>query len=167
LSDARRAQVIIGFNHDSQVFIEDPTTFWQNDAATGPIHVYRATNPGGGVFDAIDVIMELGYLNLPPHIIVESPEGALSEDLEGVRPLPLTTGTPLSFGHNEALLDLFFDLWDGTVSFMHVALVADLLEELPDTEPGDEILLPIMDQHVHLLRHASLRITFDRRTYPN
>lgn len=57
-------------------------------------------------------------------------------------------------GHNEKLLNLFTDWYTGAKPDYGVALVATLL--------NDSQVVPNIDQHVHFLRNAMLRITLDR-----
>ena len=155
--DAVRAQIIVFFDYDSQIWFDDPQQFWDNDAATGPIKIHPVTQVwGGNLFNDIDFETELGLVNLLPHIVVQPPTDVviIDEESGGIRPTPMPSGTPVSFGHNEALLDLFTDWYTGAQPDYGVALVATLLT--------DSEVVPNIDQHVHFLRNAILRIMLDR-----
>ena len=157
--DAVRAQIIVFFDYDSQIWFDDPQQFWDNDAATGPIKIHPVTQVwGGNLFNDIDFETELGLVNLLPHIVVQPPTDVviIDEESGGIRPTPMPSGTPVSFGHNEALLDLFTDWYTGAQPDYGVALVATLID------PDDTEVVPNIDQQVHFQRDAVLRITLDR-----
>lgn len=86
----------------------------------------------------------LGSLDLPPHIIWQPSHPK-------IRAVPLPPQTPISFGHNEALLNVVRGWFQQPRNNNGLVLVVDLLPGLNG------------DQHVHFLRAAGLRLTLDRR----
>lgn len=85
---------------------------------------------------------QLGSLDLPPHALV-APGGDLSA-------VPLPSGTPVAFNHNDDLRDLVVGWYEFPRTNFGIAVKADPVTN----KPGD--------QQVHLFRDAVLRLTFRR-----
>ncbi len=164
LTDAVHAQIIIGFEQDSAAFLPNYIDFWENDAATGPIRIHKLTSSWwrAGSFDAIDRNINLGFVELPPHVVVE--DIISFEEFEDFRETPMPPGTPVSFGHftnvsdeqPNDLLDLVWDWYTGAERNFGVALVADELSNIH----------PLTNQQVYFKRGsgtAAIRLTLDRR----
>ncbi len=141
VDDIVAAQIAFGFSREST----EP-----DETDIGVIRVYEMTESWSSsgntrwrdINDEHDSGTSLGAVDLPPHIISNPP----GPKQFGV---PLTLGTPLSFGHDEDLLDLVLEWHDRPWSNDGVVLIADVL-------PGLE-----GDQRVFLMNIAGLRLTLD------
>lgn len=154
--DVEDAQLIVMFDSDSQL---------TDETDTGVIRVHPVTAAWGGNYSGIwneywEPTIQLGAVDLPPHIITAEVED-VQEETENVMPepdglqfrlrvLPLPSGTPVSFGHDADLRPLVYQWYDEPENNHGVVLVADRLDALPG------------DQRVHFLRDASLRLTLRR-----
>lgn len=87
-----------------------------------------------------DPNVTLGSLDVAPHIIPDPP----GNKQFGV---PLTLGTPVSFGHSQALVDQIHEWHDRPWSNDGVVLLADVLPNLDG------------DQRIFLMNKAALRVT--------
>lgn len=142
INDVTAAQLIVAFKQDS-LPSSDPS-YADTDQETGLITVHKVNGPWNrnpwSNFDA----EALGSLDLPAHIIPE-PEHPK------IRATPLPPQAPISFGHNEELLDTVERWFQNSRNNNGVALVVQPLSGLPG------------NQHVHFLRAAGIRLTLDRR----
>lgn len=142
INDVRAAHLIVGFKEDSRPSSDSlyPTV----DKNTGAIRVHKVNGPWTSNPWANYSPTVLGVLDLPPHIIWQPSHAK-------IRGVPLPPQTPVSFGHNDALLDVVRGWFNSPQTNHGVALV---VERLPGLNG---------DQHVHFLRAAGLRLTLDRR----
>jgi len=132
--DAIDAQLIVQFQQDSVPWDgANPDTFFNsNDADTGVVRVYQVlTAWSESAFDQINETIPLGAFDPPPHIInAKLTNAGQGSNPEQVRVLPIPEGAPISFGHNQDLLNLV-DTWRADPAVNHgVALIADLLPTL-------------------------------------
>ncbi|MCL4198494.1 MAG: sulfatase-like hydrolase/transferase [Phycisphaerales bacterium] len=142
IDDVTAAQLVVGFKEDSRASSDPlyPTV----DRNTGVIRVHQVTRPWTSNPWANWNATVLGSLDLPPHIIWQPSHPK-------IRAVPLPPQTPISFGHNEALLNVVRGWFQQPRNNNGLVLVVDLLPGLNG------------DQHVHFLRAAGLRLTLDRR----
>ena len=144
-SDLRSAQIVINLDHDSVEWHDED--YADNDTDTGVITIHQMTASTNNLFsDIYFSAAELGLYDPPPHIIPDPPSG--------IRGVPMPSGVPVSFGHNDALLSLVQG-WRAQTTPNYGVLVK--AERLGGFEP-----LP-GDQHIHFLKEAFLRLTFDRQ----
>lgn len=144
--------MIVFFSHDSALF--DPENpdydYLSDDRDTEVITLHKMLNSSTDFWNPSNFSSTLlGRFDPPPHIIAipfdELPAAQ-------VRVLPLPQGTPVSFGHNAALLQDVQDWFESPGSHYGIMLKA-----------GDEPLdLPNGDQEINFLREAVLRLTFQR-----
>lgn len=142
INDVRAAQLVVGFKEDSRPS-SDPL-YGTRDQDTGLITVHNVLgswnrNPWSNYSPTV-----LGSLDLPPHVIWQPSHPK-------IRAVPLPPMAPVSFGHNEALLDVVRGWFQNSRSNNGVVLVADRLSDLTG------------DQQVNFMRAAGIRLTLDRR----
>lgn len=143
--DLERAQIVVAFKHDSVKW--DEAGYIDNDTDTGVITVHQMTAWTTDLFNQNHfAAAELGLFDPPPHAIANPPYE--------IRGLPMMTGQPISFGHSDALKSLVQGWAAATTPNYGVLFKVQRLGTEGFELPGD--------QHIHFLKHAVLRLTFER-----
>ena len=140
IDDVTAAQIVVGFSGDAA---------GSANTDTGPIAVHPMLadwnihdSSWNDLDGAFDTAARLGGVDLPAFIVPNPSRGKQV----GV---PLSTGTPVSFGHAPDLLDRV-RAWHGDNDTNHgVVLIAERLDGLES------------DQRVHFMNRAVLRLTVD------
>lgn len=137
-NDISDVQLILHFDHDSVLRdskLSTKTEYAKVDADTGPIHVYplivnwdRANLTWERIEFGYPPQIELGVVDLAPHILNENPNDHLSS-------VPIERGTPISFGRNTNWLNVVRFWTEHPDSNLGIVLKSDLL---PDEMPGDQ-----------------------------
>lgn len=146
------AQVIVFFGQDSALFDpNDPDDdYLADDRDTDVITLHKMVNSSNDLWDTDNYdATPLGQFEPPPHIIA-IPFDELPAAKVRVSPMP--EGTPVSFGHNAALLSAVSGWLDSETHYGIMLKTNKLL--YPYVSPGN--------QGVNFLREAVLRLTFDR-----